>query len=114
MAGLNKAASVVLDAAGNGRATLGPASSAGKPTWNVDALLWRLDPKTRRGKSPIPTIEIFLDNEDASGSQCQSYDGSFGSAGGSLQLNRGSLLIAVWTGGQAGDIASFTVTGTQE
>lgn len=115
MAGLNKSATVTLTAAG-GQCSLGPASNAGKPTWHVDALLWGTvrSGVQAAGKAPIPRIQVFLDQTDASGLQAQSYDGSFGSAGGALTLNRGSNLIAVWTGGQAGDVASFTVTGTQE
>jgi hypothetical protein len=116
MAGLNKSSQVVLDATGGGQCQLGPASNAGKATWNVDALLWGTVRAgvSAAGKAPIPRIQIYLDQTDPSGLQAQSYDGSFGSAGGALALNRGSNLIAVWTGGQAGDTASFTVTGTQE
>lgn len=112
--GLNKSNSVTLDASGNGTLRLGPDISRGPATWNLDGLLWGT---TRggvaaAGLAPIPRVQVFLDQADPSGLQAQSYDGSFGDAPGTLALNRGSTLIATWTGGQAGDIASLTVTGT--
>lgn len=110
--GLNKSATVVLNAAGSGQCVLGPSDRGNKPHWSVDALLWGNNNPARVGKSPIPRVQIFLDQTDPSGLQAQSYDGSFGSASGALSLTRPSNLIAVWTGGQAGDSMFLSVTGT--
>lgn len=106
---LNKSASVTLDATGAGTARIGPSSSPGSPNWTLDALLWAT---TRPGTAPIPRIQVYIDQTDPSGLQVQSYDGSFGSASGSIYVPRGSNLIAVWTGGQSGDVASISLTGT--
>lgn len=107
---LNTSASVTLTAAGAGSVSLGP-SQRGRARWYVDALLWTT---SRPGVAPVPRIQVYLDQQDASGLQAQSYDGSFGSASGTLQVTRPSNIIAVWTGGQAGDVCSITVTGSQE
>lgn len=105
---LSRGVTITLGAGGSGTAEIGP-GAGGPPTWEVDALLWST---SRPGVAPIPRIQIYLDSQDANGLQCQSYDGSFGSGSGALTLSRGSKLIAVWSGGQAGDTASLTVTGT--
>jgi hypothetical protein len=39
------------------------------------------------------------------------YDGSFSVATGDQMLSRGSHIIAVWSGGQAGDRATLTANG---
>lgn len=112
VANLNAAKSVTLDATGSGTLTLGPEDQPGTQIWNIDGLLWSSQ-ASRIGKAPIPRIQIYQDIVGPSNAQAQSYDGSFGSAGGSLALQRGSRLVAVWTGGQAGDVLSLTVTGTK-
>lgn len=94
-----------------GQIALGPDGSRGPAYWDVDIVLYGTN---RPGVAPIPRIQIFLDNTgDPSQLQMQSYDGSFGSAPGSCRVARGQRLIAVFTGGTAGDIAYFTVTGTK-
>lgn len=110
---LGKAKSVTFDASGNGTAQFGPGDSQGPQTWVIDALIW----KTTRagvsaaGKAPIPRIEVYLDSTDPSNVQAQSYDGSFGSASGTATVVGNQQIIAVWTGGQSGDIGTITVTG---
>jgi hypothetical protein len=92
-----------------GRVALGPDAQRGPATWDVDTLLYKTN---RPGVAPIPRIEVYLDDPGSSAqAQLFSYDGSFGTAGGSCRVVRGQQLIAVWTGGTAGDIASFTITG---
>ena len=88
--------------------SLGP--DQGKANWDVDTVLWS---NGREGVAPIPIIKIYKDITDPSGIQAQSYDGSFGQAGGSVKLARGSHIIGVWTGGQVGDVCHLTVTGEQ-
>lgn len=105
---LNRGTSVKLDANGNGTAQIGP--DQGPATWNIDTLLWSTN---NPGKTPIPIIQVYLDNPgDPSSLQCQDYDGSLGSADGNLTINRGSHLFAVFTGGPLNGTAFLTVAGT--
>lgn len=115
MSDLARKALVIFDASGNGTASLGPTGGVGPQTWEIDALLWNT---TRAGapaagKAPVPRIQVFKNTTDLANVKAQSYDGSFGSRGGSQTLVANEQLIAVWTGGQAGDIGTITVTGVQ-
>jgi hypothetical protein len=94
-----------------GRITLGPTDQRGPAKWNVDQILIKT---SRPGVAPIPRCEIYIDDPNAGNLQALTYDGSYGAAGGSCTLVRGQTLTAVWTGGLAGDVASFTLTGTKE
>jgi hypothetical protein len=105
---LNASQAVTLDANGSGRVELGPSTSAGPANWRVDGVIIQTD---RPGEAPIPRVQVYLDQENPSGSQGLSYDGSFNQGTVDLTIGRGSNLIAVWSGGQAGDRASMTVTG---
>jgi hypothetical protein len=107
---LNTAASVTLDSTGAGRVSLGPGDATGPANWHVDGVIIQT---TRPGQAPIPRVQVYLDQESPSASQGLSYDGSFNQGKVDLTLGRGSHLIAVWSGGLAGDIASLTVTGTK-
>lgn len=98
--------SVVLDATGSGRVSLGP--DAGPANWEVSSVITQTD---RPGLAPIPRVQLFLDTEDPQNSVGIGYDGSFGTFVGSQSLSRGQHLIAVWTGGQSGDRATATVNG---
>jgi hypothetical protein len=103
---LDKFGTVALDASGNGSVSLGPDASRGPATWTVDTVIWVT---SRPGKAPIPRIVVATNTGDL---KCVSYDGSFGQGTGSAVLTRGQSLVATWTGGQAGDTATFTVSGT--
>lgn len=106
MSDLDRTGTVVLDASGNGTVSLGPDSSRGPATWTVDTVIWIT---SRPGKAPVPRITVITNTGDP---KCVSYDGSFGQGTGSANLTRGQSLVATWTGGQAGDVASFTVSGS--
>jgi hypothetical protein len=94
-----------------GRISLGPDSQRGPAYWDVDTVLYKT---SRPGVAPIPRIELFLDDAGSfAQAQFLSYDGSFGNAGGQCRVGRGQLLVAVWTGGTAGDTAFLTLTGTK-
>jgi hypothetical protein len=111
---LGKAGTVTLDASGNGTVTFGPSdNNRGPQTWDVTALIWNTTRGgvSAAGQAPIPRIQVFVDSTALDNVQAQSYDGSFGSAHGSATLVGNQQIIAIWTGGQAGDIASLTVTG---
>jgi len=97
---------VTLDATGGGQVVLGP--DAGPAYWRVTSVITQTD---RPGLAPIPRVQLYLDVVDPSNALGLSYDGSFGQAVGEQTLQRGQHIIAVWTGGQAGDRATMTVNG---
>jgi hypothetical protein len=103
---LTAGGSVTLDSTGVGTVTLGPDS--GPANWRVTGLIVQTN---RPGQAPVPRVQIYLDQVDPSNSQGLNYDGSFAQATGEVALSRGSHLIAVWSGGQAGDRATITATG---
>lgn len=105
---LNMAASVTLNASGAGTVSLGPDSGRGPANWRVTGVIVQTD---RPGQAPIPRVQVYLDQQDPSGSQGLSYDGSFAQGACDLTISRGQQLVCVWSGGQSGDTASFTVTG---
>lgn len=109
---LQASASVTLNAAGGGQVGLGPGSpgQSSANRWEVDNVVWQT---TRPGIAPVPTIQIYLASVTPAQSQVVDYDGSFGSASGSVTVPNGLQLFAVWTGGQAGDVATLTATGTK-
>lgn len=110
---LTKGTSVTLASVAGvvtGTATIGP-TSRGPGTWNVTGVLVST---TRPGVAPIPNIQIWLDQTNPNGIQGISYDGSFSQGTCDITMVRGQNLIATWTGGLAGDVASITVTGTQQ
>jgi hypothetical protein len=108
---LNEAASVTLDASGNGKVTLGPDGSRGPATWNIDGVILQTN---RPGVAPIPRAQVFIDDAVPANSQGLTYDGSFAQGRVDLTIERGRVLICQWSGGQSGDRASMTVTGTKE
>lgn len=97
---------VALDATGSGRVTLGP--DQGPPNWEVTSVVTQTN---RPGVAPIPRVQLYLDSVDPTNSLGLRYDGSFGQAGGNQILSRGQHIIAVWSGGQVGDLASLTLGG---
>lgn len=104
------AESVTLDAAGGGQVTLGPgdAGSRGPAYWQVTGIVVQTN---RPGVAPIPRFQVYRDEAVPENSLGLYYDGSFGQGAGEEMLPRGSRLIGVWSGGQAGDRATMTVTG---
>lgn len=111
MSNLNESASVVLNASGAGTVTLGPSSQRGPAVWNVDGVILQT---TRPGLAPIPRAQVYLGDAIPSNSQGLTYDGSFAQGKVDLKVVRGQVLTVSWTGGQSGDTAFVTVTGTKE
>lgn len=103
--GLSKA----LGAGGTGQIELGPESGT-SANWRVTSVIVQTD---RPYQAPIPRIQLYLNEVSPANSLGLGPDGSFGTFVGEHTLSRGSKLIAVWSGGQAGDIASMTVNGEQ-
>lgn len=106
---LNTSAWVTLDANGDGRLELGPDS--GPPYWNVTKVNVYTD---RPGLAPVPSCAVYLDTEDDNGRQDATYDGSKDAMECDIDVQRGQHLIAVWSGGQAGDRATMSVTGWKD
>jgi hypothetical protein len=65
----------------------------------------------RPAQAPIPRAQLFLNEVDPTNSIGIGYDGSFGQFAGEQNLSRGQHIIAVWSGGQAGDTVTVTVNG---
>lgn len=105
---LNTGATVTLGASGGGRLELGPADRPGSPYWNVTRVVVTT---TRPGQAPVPSMSLYLDSEDGSGLVDSTYDGSRDSSDVDIDMQRGQRLIAVWSGGQAGDVATLSITG---
>lgn len=106
---LNTSARVTLGPDGSGRLELGPGS--GPPYWNVTKMVVLTD---RPGEAPVPQCSVYLDSEDANGLLDSTYDGSKDATEVDIDVQRGQHLIAVWTGGQAGDTATLSVSGWRE
>ena len=100
--------SVTMGASLTATTSVGPDDGKGPANWAIDTVLWQT---TRPGVAPVPRLQVYQDSTDPGGIQVNSYDGSFGQAVGELTISRGNKIIAVWTGGQAGDVCSITVTG---
>lgn len=103
---LGKGASVTLNAAGAGTVQIGPDS--GPSTWNITGVIVQTN---RPGQAPVPRVQVFNSNATPGNSQGVSYDGSFAQGDCDITLTRGQYLIAEWTGGKSGDVATITVTG---
>lgn len=109
-ANLLAGASTVLDASGNGRIELGPQNQPGSQGWNVTGLLIKT---SRSGIAPIPSCDVYLDNIDPTSLVAVMYDGSRNQGAGEQKLSMGQRLIAIWTGGQSGDVATMVLSGTR-
>lgn len=110
---LNVSGRVTLDASGNGTVSLGPGKTPGPRTWNITQVTVQTN---RPGLAPVPRFQLYRDFVSPDNSLGLDYDGSFNqglSSGNGTQLTVPSEVICVWTGGQSGDIATLTVTGTK-
>jgi hypothetical protein len=103
---LTKGLTKALDASGGATIELGP--TTGPVHWQVTSLVTQTN---RVNQAPIPRVSVYLDTVAPENVLCVSPNGSFGQANGNQELSRGSKLVAVWTGGQAGDLATLTVNG---
>lgn len=97
-----------LDASGGGTLTVGPSDVRGPATWDVDGVILRT---SRPGQAPIPRAEVYVDRIAPDSLQGITYDGSFAPGTCTFTITRGQRVIVVWTGGQAGDDASVSLTG---
>jgi len=107
---LTQGRTATLNGAGEAQIELEPGTGGTAPNWQVSSIITKTN---RPGQAPIPRVEVFLNTITPENTLASYYDGSFGQATGDQTLSRGSKLIAVWTGGQAGDQATFVVNGEQ-
>jgi hypothetical protein len=105
---LQASGQTTLNASGAGTVTLGPDASRGPAHWHVTGVIVQT---SRPGVSPIPRAQVYLDRAEPGRSQGLTYDGSYDQGACDIDIQRGTLLVAAWTGGQSGDIAYLTVTG---
>jgi len=106
---LNQGTDIVLDSGGNGRATLGP--TYGPSTWHVQTISVRT---SQPGAGRIPQCATYRGTEDSNGYVDTTYDGSADSTDVNFDITQGVDIIAVWTGGNPGDVATLSVFGTRE
>ncbi|WP_371591260.1 hypothetical protein [Streptomyces sp. NBC_00470] len=112
---LNASVTVTAAADGSARASIGPDSGKGPATWNVATVGVRNENVARRGQTPIPSANIYLDQDDSAGWMSGTYDGSFDTDSAlNATLGRGQVLICVWAGAQVGDRLTLSVSGTKE
>lgn len=90
---------------GGRRVELGP---DGPPYWSVKKIVVKTN---RPGLSPVPSCIVYLDTEDDNGLVGSTYDGSRDESAEDIDMQRGQKLIALWTGGQAGDRGTLSVYG---
>jgi hypothetical protein len=88
---------------------LGP--DDGVPFWNVTKMMLRT---SRPGAAPVPACTVYLNETSPRGDQGSTYDGSRDESDCDIDVRRGEHLIAVWTGGQVGDVATLSLTGWKE
>lgn len=105
---LNVGRPVTLNAAGTGTVSLGP--DQGPPYWHVTGVVLQT---SRPNASPVPSAQLYLDDPSAVNSLGLTSNGSFKTASCDQLLSRGQHIIAVWTGGQLGDVATLTLSGTK-
>jgi hypothetical protein len=110
---LNLGKSVVLATVGGvvtGQVSLSPSDFHGPSTWNIDTVILQTN---RPGTAPVPNAQLYKGSVDPTNSQGLTYDGSFSQAAGQLTIVGSDSIICVWTGGQVGDTATMTITGTK-
>lgn len=110
MTNLNASLSTVLNASGAGQVALGPQNAPGTQSWHVTGILVKT---SRPGVAPVPACDVYLDSVDPGSIVATMYDGSRNQGPGIQDLVQGQRLIAVWAGGQVGDIATFVLSGTR-
>jgi hypothetical protein len=101
-------ASVVLDVNGNGTVTLGPTIPG--TTWNVTAQAVLVNNGVATN---VPTFLLYNGAVSPGNLLGGSYTGSNDSADFAVTLTPGQILTGVWSGGDAGMLATLSISGTQ-
>jgi hypothetical protein len=100
---LDEAATVTLDANGNGQVSLGPLSS--RVTWVVLGAAVRVSTAVKE-----PICDVY--NSSKGNLLGGTFTGSNDQIGLQVTL-RGGRILAIWQGGDAGAVATLSITGTQ-
>jgi hypothetical protein len=109
---LSENGSVVLDGSGNGQVAIGPLTA--RETWHPEMV------HVSANQSPVNEAEcrIFAGSDtSAPNYRDGTFSGSSGDSTDSLSaqvVKCGEKIIAVWTGGDAGVVATMAVTGTKD
>lgn len=94
-----------LDGSGNGQVVFGPTRQRQKWTPPLNVAV------STSSATNMPTAQLFLGNQPLGGTYTGSQDSDDLPA---LTLYAGQTLRVVWAGGDAGAVASATITGTVE
>lgn len=105
---LDAIGTVTLDANGNGSVVLRPSNA--HESWTIRSTVVRT---TTAVKNPV--FQDFVGASGIVGGQAvdTTYTGNNDSSDTIIEINEGSFLTAVWTGGDVGAIASVAVRGTR-
>lgn len=106
MSQLNEADDVVLNASGNGTASIGP---NGYETWNVTKISVFVSSNTLE-----PTARVYLGSVSPQNLIDGTYTGSTDSSDTSVTVLPNQEMLCVWTGGDVGATATLSLYGTKE
>lgn len=96
---------VVLNASGNGTATLTPPNLE---TWAVTTVAVHVSTNTAE-----PTAQVYIGSQAPGSLIGATYTGSLDSSDGNWTVNPGQPLICAWAGGDAGATATLSILGTR-
>ncbi len=103
---LNEFGQVVLNASGNGTATVGP---NGYEKWNVTKMTVLVSSNTKE-----PTAIVYLGSVAPQNSIDTTYTGSADSSDTSIVVLPNQNILCVWAGGDSGATATISLYGTKE
>lgn len=102
---LDEAVSVILDAAGNGMASIGPAST--RAVWTITGAATSTSTNVKEA-----VFDLFQNSKASKlGGTYTGSNDQIGFAGGTVVLRHGRLL-GYWTGGDPGALATLSLTGS--
>lgn len=105
---LDAIGTVVLDASGNGTVVLRPGNA--HESWTITSTVVRTVTAVKN-----PVCQTFVGSSGVVGGQAvdTTYTGNNDSSDTKIEVNEGSFLTVVWTGGDVGTQASVSVRGTR-
>ena len=106
---LDAIGTVTLDASGNGSVVLRPGNA--HESWTITSTVVRQLTTVVK----IPVCQTFVGSSGVLGGQAvdTTYTGNNDSSDTLIEVNEGSFLTVVWTGGDVGSQASVSVRGTR-
>lgn len=105
---LDAIGSVTLDASGNGSVVLRPSNA--HESWTITSTVVRT-----RTAVLNPVCQTFVGSSGVMGGQAvdTTYTGNNDSSDTIIEVNEGSFLTVVWTGGDVGTLASVACRGNK-